>query len=171
MDPRGYRRSKESFEGWTSEFYWRHSRLSASYYVFGLLVIRGVFVASPSPGLPPPLLRIPAGTVLQIRPECQNYFLFCRDDGSGGWLDCVPSSAQSVSNVTRIITRRMSPLSGQKARSSRAHRVAAGTNPQQRALLRSGGKRVDEGTLGASSRWGAWSGRQGIQTIVNCYER
>lgn len=171
MDPRGYRRSKETFEGWSSDFYSRHCRLSASYYVFALLVMRGVLACSSfAPGEVPQLHNLPPGTVLECLPECQNYFLFC-DDVEGVWLDCAPYSAQRMSNVTRILTHRMAPYSGQKARPSRAQRVSAGTNPTQRALMQSGGTRVDEALLAGVSRWGSWSGREGIQTVISHYER
>ena len=49
-------------------------------------------------------------------------------------------------------------------------RCAAGTNSTACALLRNRGMAVSDSTLNAVSRWGAWSNRKGVETIVSTYE-
>lgn len=92
MDPRGYRRWRESFLGWQD--IWGHGWLSASFYIYSLLVYRGAFVEGN------PLLTAKPGDILQLHEHCKEWYLFCDWEGDVP-LDCVPWSTSNISNSTR----------------------------------------------------------------------
>ena len=157
INKRGFRCVREDFSGWTD--YERHMRLSASYFLYALFMLRKLF------RFDDPLESEDLSFVDGVG-DC---YVFCHHDGDI-FLDAIPMSPKSLSNVTRVLTTRMSSLTGKKPRGSRAHRYATATNATTRGILKSNGTSVNRDLLESVTRWGGWSSQRGRQVVVDTYE-
>ena len=112
-DPRGPRRVREDFSHMRN--YFELMPMSYSYFFYALFMARGLFVEHD------PISSLRAGQVAATKLEAGDYFVFCEAEGDV-YYDALPVSTQSLSDWTRAITKRMSPLTGLSARPYRAHR-------------------------------------------------
>jgi hypothetical protein len=165
MDTRGSRLTFENFSGMSQAEYDEVAPMSASFYLFRVLLARGCFMHSD------PLLAVGAGAVVPFRPECLSDYVFCDTDGHT-WFGAVPVLPSTLSNWTRVITQRMAPSVGgpPAGRGYRAHRYAAGTNPTVMSMLQRQGVGVDPGLERAQKRWGGWMPHMGTLTVEQTYE-
>jgi hypothetical protein len=157
MDDRGQRRMRESFEGWTD--IWSHAGLSASFWLYSFLLFRDVFVGGNR------LLTAKAGDVLKFKPECLEYYLFCKMEGDVP-LDCVPLWPRQVSDSTRSVLKRM----GSEPRGHRAHRSGGVSRVCIVNLMENQGKKIDGDVENVSVRWGGWTEKEGIWTMKKVYQ-
>ena len=79
--------------------------------MYRLLVIRGVFEKHD------PILTSAVDDVLNVRSECQEYYLFC-DMKANYWIDTAPCSVDTLSAWNKTVLKHM----GSEPRGYSAHR-------------------------------------------------
>lgn len=156
-DIQGCRHSRDAPHqtGYSKQQWW-----SPAYWVYRLLVLRGVFTVFD------PITSAAAGELLVVREECMPYFLFCEVRHSF-WLDCAPSSVGTISEWNKSLLLRMkSP-----ARGFSAHRSGFVTRACILDLMHNEGRDLSPGTLEVIVRWGGWQAVTGARTVMRVYAR
>jgi len=83
-----------------SEVYAEQMYTSPAYWIYRLLVMRGVFDKFD------PIRHAEAGNVLAVRQACLDYFLFC-DVDTNFWIDTAPTSVKGLGDMNRTLLKRM----------------------------------------------------------------
>lgn len=133
---------------------------SVAFWMYRLLVMRGVFEQYD------PILTAAVGDSLKVRPECEDYFLFC-DMKANYWIDTAPCSVDTLSAWNKTLLQRM----GSEPRGYSAHRSGFVSRACILAVIRQNGLQLPEGVLTTILRAGGWQAVTGIPTVLRVYAR
>lgn len=133
---------------------------SAAYWIYKLLVIRGVFDVFD------PIMLSSTGDQLPIRPECSEFYLFC-EASPNYWIDTAPVSVSTLGNWNKHILTSM----GSSARGFSSHRSGFVSRICILAIMHSQGRELPEGTLEVMVRAGGWQAVTGARTVLRVYAR
>ena len=133
---------------------------NCSYWLYRFLVIRGVFEKFD------PILHATSGQLLTIKPECNDYFLFC-EASANFWVDAAPVSVGTLSQWNRQLLVRM----GSRPRGFSAHRSGFMSRSCILGVLEAQGTKLPEGLINIIARLGGWSTVSGDTTVMSVYAR
>ena len=130
-----------------------------SSWVYGALVLRGAFVHHD------PVLGARDGQELQIREECQDWFLFPSIQGNEAYCNTEASSTRNCSErISRVLVRM-----GRKARGYSTFRKGLATRALTHNLLLNRGCGLEERVELILLRVGGWDVIQGHKTLRRHY--
>ena len=133
---------------------------NCSFWLYRLLVMRGVFDKLD------PILHAMVDDELVIRPECQDYFLFC-ECVPDFWVDTAPVSVGTLSDWNRALLVAM----GSRPRGFSAHRSGFVSCTCILAILDSKGVELPPGVVSIIARLGGWSPVSGDKTVMSVFAR
>ena len=143
-----------------SEAYAEQLWSSCAFWIYRLLVMRGLFQAFD------PILTANLGDRLQIKPECLPYYHFC-DVKANFWIDTAPSSVSAIGTWNRNLLKRM----GSPERGFSSHRSGFVSRTCILAILNSKGRELPPGAIEVMIRWGGWQAVTGARTVLRIYAR
>jgi len=158
MDNMGARQTGEHLDGMHD--YADLGMHTFSWWAYRFLVLRGAFRAFD----PMKFADVRKGDVLEFKDDANLWFLFCMTRRCV-FVNTVPASPRGMSTMTRQLLDDM----GMPSRGYSAHRKGSITRAMQFALLKSGGKAVDEALESALVRWGGWHLFKGKETVRQRY--
>ncbi len=156
-DPRGHRQATDMppREEYANSIWYNNS-----YWIYRMLVIRGVFVSHD------PILSASNGQELVIKPGFLKFYLFC-ESNANYWIDAAPVHTNTLGNWNRQMLERM----GSAPRGFSAHRSGYVGRACVLALLRGKGVALSSDTVDVIARLGGWSSFGGNQTVMEVYAR
>ena len=113
-----------------------------------------------------PILSASQGDVLEIKPECSGFYLFC-EATPNFWIDTAPVHTNTLGNWNRRVLTAM----GSRPRGFSAHRAGFVGRACVLALLKGEGVELSQDTVDVIARLGGWSPRSGKDTVMSVYAR
>ncbi|GLC69608.1 hypothetical protein PLESTF_000853700 [Pleodorina starrii] len=157
----GYKESSDMYDRYEGEG-WDFLRERPAYWVYRLLVMRGVFQGADRDPIAAGGLR--RGDAILVRDSAKDYFLLC-EALSEDWVDTLPVGVATLGIWTKTILKRM----GCPPRGYSAHRRGSVTRGVILDILNNRGTGLSEDTMNAICRLGGWDSVTGIRTVMKVY--